>query len=386
MVDRLITFPGRLGIQQRVLPAYRGGFFDALAEACEGGLSVFAGEVHPDESIPTLKELDLAGYVQSRNHHFLQVQSPYYFLWQAGLMQWLQDWNPDILVIEANPRYLSTRRAIRWMHRRRKPIIGWGLGAPPIEGGSSQWGRFSADWRSRSRKKLLDQLNAVIAYSHKGANEYREVTFPSQPIFVAPNAVARRPAGQPPQRSPGFDKRPKVLFVGRIQPRKRIDNLLRACAALPEALQPQLWIVGDGPTRNELQILADQIYPSAEFPGEKHGSELMDYYSRADLFVLPGTGGLAVQEAMAYGLPVIVAEGDGTQDDLVRSGNGWLIPSDNEQALRETLEEALTDPMRLHKMGAASFNIVQEEINIEHMVEVFVEAANSLITPTDSHS
>jgi glycosyltransferase involved in cell wall biosynthesis len=112
----------------------------------------------------------------------------------------------------------------------------------------------------------------------------------------------------------------------------------------------------------------------------------MDYYSRADLFVLPGTGGLAVQEAMAYGLPVIVAEGDGTQDDLVRSGNGWLIPSDNEQALRETLEEALTDPMRLHKMGAASFNIVQEEINIEHMVEVFVEAANSLITPTDSHS
>lgn len=301
-------------------------------------------------------------------------------------MQWLQDWNPDILVIEANPRYLSTRRAIRWMHRRRKPIIGWGLGAPPIEGGSSQWGRFSADWRSNSRKKLLDQLDAVIAYSHKGANEYREVTFPSQSIFVAPNAVARRPAGQPPQRSPGFDKRPKVLFVGRIQPRKRIDNLLRACAALPEALQPQLWIVGDGPTRNELQILADQIYPSAEFPGEKHGSELKDYYSRADLFVLPGTGGLAVQEAMAYGLPVIVAEGDGTQDDLVRSGNGWLIPSDNEQALRETLEEALTDPMRLHKMGAASFNIVQEEINIEHMVEVFVEAANSLMLPTDSHS
>jgi hypothetical protein len=37
-------------------------------------------------------------------------------------------------------------------------------------------------------------------------------------------------------------------------------------------------------------------------------------------------------------------------------------------------------------MGAASFNIVQEEINIEHMVEVFVEAANYLMLPTDSHS
>ena len=37
-------FPGRLGLQQRVLPAYRAPFFDLLAGACQGGLSVFAGE------------------------------------------------------------------------------------------------------------------------------------------------------------------------------------------------------------------------------------------------------------------------------------------------------------------------------------------------------
>lgn len=385
MVDRLVTFPGRLGIQQRVLPAYRGGFFDALAEACEGGLSIFAGDVHPDESIPTTKELDLARYVHSRNFHFLQAHSPYYLLWQAGFVQWLQDWNPDVLVVEANPRYLSTRGAIRWMHRRGKPVMGWGLGAPPIKGESSQWGRFSADKRSTSRKKFLDQLDTVIAYSHKGADEYNEVTFPSQHIFVAPNAVERRPVGHPPQRSPGYDRRPKVLFVGRIQSRKRIDNLLRACARLPEAIQPLLWIVGDGPSRNELITLAGQIYPTAEFPGEKRGSELKDYFLRADLFVLPGTGGLAIQEAMAYGLPVIVAEGDGTQDDLVRSGNGWLIPNDDENALIKTLEEALSDPKRLREMGAASFKIVQEEVNVENMVAVFVEAANLVKSSMESH-
>jgi len=385
MVDRLVTFPGRLGIQQRVLPAYRGGFFDALAEACEGGLSIFAGDVHPDESIPTTKELDLARYVHSRNFHFLQAHSPYYLLWQAGLVQWLQDWNPDVLVVEANPRYLSTRGAIRWMHRCGKPVMGWGLGAPTIKGESSQWGRFSADRRSTSRKKFLDQLDTVIAYSHKGADEYRRLTSPSQQIFVAPNAVERRPVGHPPQRSPGYDRRPKILFVGRIQSRKRIDNLLRACARLPEAIQPLLWIVGDGPSRNELITLAGQIYPTAEFPGEKRGSELKDYFLRADLFVLPGTGGLAIQEAMAYGLPVIVAEGDGTQDDLVRSGNGWLIPADDENALIKTLEEALSDPKRLREMGAASFKIVQEEVNVENMVAVFVEAANLVKSSMESN-
>ncbi|GAG92405.1 unnamed protein product, partial [marine sediment metagenome] len=99
----------------------------------------------------------------------------------------------------------------------------------------------------------------------------------------------------------------------------------------------------------------------------------------------PGAGGLAVQEAMAYGLPVIVAEGDGTQDDLVSSGNGWLITPDDEYALIKSLEEALSDPIRLREMGAESFKIVQEEINVEQMVAVFVEAANIVKASMESH-
>ncbi len=124
--------------------------------------------------------------------------------------------------------------------------------------------------------------------------------------------------------------------------------------------------------------MAKQIYPSAEFIGAKHGVELKPYFTEADLFVLPGTGGLAVQEAMSYGLPVIVAKGDGTQDDLVRAGNGWQIPPDDFNALVTTLKNALSDLTRLRKMGAESYRIVTEEININKMVEVFVSALNSL--------
>ena len=384
MNEKRPFFPGKLALQQRVLPAYRVGFFDSLAEVCEGGLSVFAGEVHPDESIPTTDHLQVARYFQSRNLHFLNAQSPYYFLWQKGFVKWLETWNPDVLIVEANPRYLSTSRGIRWMHKQQKPVIGWGLGAPLIESQSFPLGRFNARWRTRSRKRFIRQLDALVAYSHRGASEYFSLTDPRQQVFVASNAVAKRPDGQPPKRSPEFDERPKVLFVGRIQPRKRIDNLLRACASLPESLQPLLWIVGDGPARAELQELADEIYPSSEFPGKTLGPELEEYFLRADLFVLPGTGGLAVQEAMAYGLPVIAAEGDGTQEDLVKSGNGWLIPANNEQELRKTLQEALIDPTRLRKMGKNSFKIVQEEINIEQMVKVFVKALNSFGTVAEN--
>jgi glycosyltransferase involved in cell wall biosynthesis len=139
-----------------------------------------------------------------------------------------------------------------------------------------------------------------------------------------------------------------------------------------------LVIVGDGPEREKLKALAKEIYPGAEFIGARHGSELKPYFTQANLFVLPGTGGLAVQEAMSYGLPVIVAQGDGTQDDLVRQENGWQIPPDDFEALVSTMKDALSDVARLRRMGEESYRIVKQEINIKMMVETFVAALNQL--------
>jgi glycosyltransferase involved in cell wall biosynthesis len=105
---------------------------------------------------------------------------------------------------------------------------------------------------------------------------------------------------------------------------------------------------------------------------------LKAHFRAADLFVLPGTGGLAVQEAMSHGLPVIVARGDGTQDDLVRPENGWQVPVDDPEALGSSLRAALTDVPRLREMGAESYRIVLGEINLEKMVEAFVGALRSV--------
>jgi glycosyltransferase involved in cell wall biosynthesis len=78
-------------------------------------------------------------------------------------------------------------------------------------------------------------------------------------------------------------------------------------------------------------------------------------------------------------LPIIVAAGDGTQEDLVKPSNGWLIPVDDELALKEALLDALSDPDKLIKMGASSYKIVQDEINVDQMVKVFVEALSSVM-------
>ena len=371
-------FHGRLALQQRVLPNYRAPFFDLLASACEGGMSLFTGLPRPGEGITTTNQLQVAKYQLGKNIHLFNGNL--YLCYQLGLLEWLQNWNPDALIVEANPRYLSTPAAVKWMHRRSRPVIGWGLGSPSLSAPHFQrkWGGSKGDgFRKHRRLSFISQFDALISYSQRGADEYAALGFPRERIFVAYNSVSALPAFI-------FDQRPwtvdhfTILFVGRLQARKRIDMLLRACAQLDS--KPRLVIVGDGPERMALETLAKEIYPGAEFIGAKHGIELKPYFTEADLFVLPGTGGLAVQEAMSYGLPVIVAQGDGTQDDLVRKENGWQIPppSGNFDVLVSTMKDALSDVARLRKMGEESYRIVKEEINIEKMVGEFVTALNML--------
>lgn len=365
-----INFPGRLAVQQRVLPAYRALFFDLLTGFCTGGLSVFAGLPGPEESINSANVLQQAEYIKSSNWNPLPASNPFYILWQKGIGAWLKSFQPDVLIVEANSRYLSNRYAVHWMHARRRPVIGWGLGVPTLEGSSP----FAA-LRRWERTSYLRSLDGVISYSQRGADQYREIGIPGERIWVAPNAAARRPPGIPPARSMEQPDKPTILFVGRLQARKRIDNLLHACASLPLFIRPRLVIVGDGPARHDFEDLASSVFPEAQFTGEKHGKELESLFLEADLFVLPGTGGLAVQQAMSYALPVIVAEGDGTQNDLVRPENGLRIASGDLQALKDALQFVLSDFSRLRQMGAASYRIVTEEVNLEKMVEVFIRAA-----------
>ena len=352
-------YSGRLALQQRVLPGYRVPFFDLLAGSCENGMSLFAGLPRPIEMISSGKT-QIAELRQADNIHLFG--GAFYLCHQKGLINWLEEWNPDSLIVEANPRNISTSSAVKWIHTRGRKTVGWGLGAPRVNGLRKQ-GWFS----------FLSQFDTLIAYSQRGAQEYAALGFPREKIFVAHNSVSPAPTFD--LRPSTFNLPPTILFVGRLQARKRIDSLLRACAEMES--KPRLVIVGDGPERAALELLAKDVYPAADFIGEKHGAEVKPYFAEADLFVLPGTGGLAVQEAMSYGLPIIVAKGDGTQDDLVREGNGWQISADDYGVLVSTMKNALSDMARLRKMGMESFRIVSEEINIQKMVDVFVKALNA---------
>lgn len=364
----MTVFSGRVGLIQRVLAEYRVPFFNALGESCPSGLGVFAGNPRQSEMIKTANTLDKGQFTLGKNLNLFQ--GSLYLCIQIGLMRWLKEFDPEVLIVEANPRYLRTSSALWWMRHRGRAVIGWGLGAPDLSGPL-------AGLRRQRRARFISQFTSMITYSQVGAEEYIRLGFLPERIFIARNAVTPAPDHAMPIRPLlASGQRGRVLFVGRLQARKQVDSLLRACSQLAEPLKPEVVIVGDGPDRPRLQKLAAEIYPHTSFTGALYGADLEAEFRAADLFVLPGTGGLAIQQAMSYGLPVIAAEADGTQADLVRPENGWQIPPNNLPALQAALAKALADITNLRKMGAESYRIVSEEINLEKMVATFVEALN----------
>jgi glycosyltransferase involved in cell wall biosynthesis len=365
-VTRDQRFPGRLAIQQRVLPSYRSLFFSRLATGCAGGLGLLAGQPRPSEAILPGHPPAGVRFQSTRNVHLLW--GPAYLCLQPGLISWLEAEDPDVLVLEANPRYLSNRTAIEWMHARRRPVIGWGLGSPIRRG-------LLADTRRSWRQRHLGSFDGMLAYSRRGAQEYQRLGLDPGSIYVVPNAVAPTPDRQP-ARSGDSAGPLTVLFVGRLQARKRVCDLIRACAATEPS--PTLLIVGEGPDRRRAEALAARLETPVRFTGALEGTALHEMYRQADLFVLPGTGGLAIQEAMAHGLPVIAAEGDGTQQDMVTPENGWLIQPGDQADLLEKLRQAVADRRRLANMGVVSYRMARDSFNIDVMARSFIRAISRI--------
>jgi glycosyltransferase involved in cell wall biosynthesis len=358
--------PYRLGLEQRLFPEYRRSFFEMLAASCPRGFCLFAGKAREGEEILETQNLKKGEWVQAKNQYLFGGRRLLYR--QTNFLAWLKSWKPEVLIVEANPRLLGLKPVIQYMHQHGGRVIGWGLGF----GGNQDDLTFL---RKQINKTFIRQFDVLLSYSQKGKQEYLQAGFAGEHIFVAPNAMTPCPEWAIPRRKKGFQKnKPVVLFVGRLLERKSVHRLIEACAQLPGKIHPKLVIVGDGPERGSLEILSSRTYPETYFRGDLRGRSLEDAYREADLFVLPGTGGLAIQQAMSYGLPIISGIGDGTQSDLVRKENGWQLRSDQVDELANTLAESFKDIEKLRKMGEMSFQIVKNEVNLEKMAEEFAKA------------
>ena len=160
---------------------------------------------------------------------------------------------------------------------------------------------------------------------------------------------------------------PVVLFSGKLSPVKRPMDLLKAFQEMLKTTgrKAALVYLGDGELRPELErYRRDEDIPNVYFAGFQNQSELPRYFVAADIFVLPSRyepWGLVVNEAMCFGLPVIVSDQVGAGGDIVRSGvNGFICPTGDVSALAAFLGKLLSDSDLRMRMGTESRKIIQQ--------------------------
>lgn len=158
-----------------------------------------------------------------------------------------------------------------------------------------------------------------------------------------------------------------VIASAKAIARKRLEDAIRAVGRLGEKLV--LWVVGDGPLRPHLEALAQREAPGrVVWHGFVNQSRMPALLAAGDVFVMPSQDepwGLAVNEAMAAGLPVVCADAVGCAIDLVRPDDtGYTYPVGDVAALAGRLAILNADAARRRCMGAAARELVLKEYDV----------------------
>ena len=172
------------------------------------------------------------------------------------------------------------------------------------------------------------------------------------------------------------------LFSGKIIPRKMPLLLSQAVQRLSSTDNLALILLGDGQQKDAVvSALRPLLGSRLIMPGFVNQSELGKYFVAADAFILPSsyeTWGLVVNEAMQFGLPVIVSDKVGCHRDLVLPGaTGKIFPSGNADVLSNIMGEFMSSPEKAARLG---------ELGRQHIKAYSVEASvsgiiNALSTP-----
>jgi len=152
------------------------------------------------------------------------------------------------------------------------------------------------------------------------------------------------------------------LYVGRLSAEKNLLLLLEVFANLDTDWT--LTIVGDGPQKEALLDYVEQAQlDRVRFTGGLSWDEVIDYYTQADVFILPSTSepwGLVVNEAMLCKMPVIVSNHCGCSKDLITEHvNGFTFDPHDKNALQQHMQFFIDHPDRIVDMGSHSFEIIQ---------------------------
>ena len=255
----------------------------------------------------------------------------------------------------------------------------------------SEWSLAHRSWKKRPYYALLERshlesASAIHVTSDAEAGDVERLGYGSR-ARVIPLGVDV--ANQPPAQRPVDGNAPlRVLFLSRLHEKKNIPLLLRGLASVPNAARPiELTIAGDGEPRyrDELESLAMSLGlgPSVRFVGHLDGEAKRAAFQNADVFVLPSAHenfGIAVAEALAAGLPVIVTPGVALAPNVADAGAG-LVVNATADAVASALRWAAENPAALVEMGERAWWLARRDFSWDtscaRLADLYAELATA---------
>jgi glycosyltransferase involved in cell wall biosynthesis len=223
--------------------------------------------------------------------------------------------------------------------------------------------RYMGTWQS--------EVDAFIVFTEFQRNKLIAAGLPSHKIHIKPNFYPGSP-----DVVPWNVRKNCVVFVGRLTEEKGLRGLLQTWRLLGVSA-PQLILIGDGPMRDELELLAVGLPIS--FMGLLPSVLAQRQIADAKLLVLPSSGfegfPMVIREAFAFGTPVAVSN-IGPLPSIVSDGeNGVVFPFADPQSMSDVVLSLWNDTNKLQKMGVAARTEFEqyytEAANYEQLMRIY---------------
>lgn len=374
----------RLAFVTNIVPPYRRSFYEKLDRVFGENWVLIRGVSEHEDGRPDFK--GALGVPERIVSNRAWRVGPYTIRWQAGAIKAVRQFAPDILVALGIPGNLTTWLICVWARLRGVRVVVWACGWDPQLPGSRA-SRFKAVFA----RVFFELADRCLLYSTKGLEHIQSLGVPASRLHVCYNGIeldalrmeeetVRRRADSL-RHEQGIGAGRVLLYVGGMLAEKRVDLLLKAFSLVSkECPDRHLWLVGDGPTRSSMEQLARDLgLRNVRFFGRV--IEGVDqFFAAADAFVLPGIGGLAINQAMFWGVPCIVSQADGTEDDLVVNNvTGQRFLPGDASSLGQAIERSLSlTPTELNQMRIAARNLIETRSNVDQMVSTFTSTLREL--------
>jgi glycosyltransferase involved in cell wall biosynthesis len=321
---------------------------------------------------------------------FFPRQSRFYtFSWPLGV--WLAQHVSDFDILHIHALFsFPTLPAAYWARRRRVPYI-----VEPL-GSLNEWGmknrrRWMKKWSFRLLERRIIEHAALVHYtSDQERLEAERLHAGATAAAIIPNAVPKTPGPSPAgrfiTRFPHLEDRRILLFLSRLDEKKGLDLLMRAFAqARRQMPRVSLVVAGDGNPAFVSGLKAEAVRLGIErdvvWPGFLDGDLKQAALADADVFVLPSYSenfGIAVAEAMAAGLPVVVSNQVGIHRDVQQAQAGIVVPCDV-TSLAGALVQLLDDAALCRSMGDNGQSFVRRHYSAQAVTQKLVTVYNEIV-------